>query len=83
MRRAALGLLVAGALACGPTVYVPGAPGLRAAVDVDNLLDVRTGHVPTPLRARAVPLPLSDFLGFPLPGRAVWVTLRWTAPGGG
>lgn len=68
----------------GASLDIPGARGLRAAIDVDNLLDLRTLHLDSPLlTTHAVPLPLSDFLGFPLPGRAVWVTLRWTAWGGG
>jgi hypothetical protein len=61
----------------GASLDVPGAPGLRAGVDVDNLLDLRTLHASSPLTASPVPLPVSDFLGFPLPGRTVWVTLRW------
>jgi outer membrane receptor protein involved in Fe transport len=62
----------------GAALDVPGAPGLRAGVDVDNLLDLRTLHASSPITARPVLLPVSDFLGFPLPGRTIWLTLRWT-----
>lgn len=49
---------------------------VRAGVDLRNLADVRMADVtpqagpPTPY-----PVPVSDFIGFPLPGRSVWVSL--------
>lgn len=60
----------------------PGATGLRAAVDVDNLFDLRTLYASSPISGRPVPLPVSDFLGFPLPGRSIWLTLQWSSPPG-
>jgi len=50
---------------------------VHAAVEVRNLLDRRTATVNLPV-ANASPqtMPLSDFIGYPLPGRTVWVTLR-------
>lgn len=64
----------------GAALDVPGARGLRASLEVDNLLDLRTLHARSELTSRAVPLPVSDFLGFPLPGRTLWLTLRWSHP---
>ncbi len=46
------------------------------ALEVRNLLDVRTAAVTFPVgQRRPTPVPLSDFIGFPLPGRSVWTTL--------
>ncbi|HNC98340.1 MAG TPA: hypothetical protein PKW90_19565, partial [Myxococcota bacterium] len=51
-------------------------------VEVLNLLDVRGMAVPRdPLNPRSsaeVVKPLTDFAGFPLPGRTILVGLRWT-----
>jgi iron complex outermembrane receptor protein len=48
---------------------------------VRNLLDVRTAAATLPVAgARATPMPISDFLGFPLPGRSLWVQLRVDVP---
>ena len=59
------------------------APGLPTfEVEVLNLLDVRGMAVPRdPLNPRSsaeVVKPLTDFAGFPLPGRTILVGLRWT-----
>jgi iron complex outermembrane receptor protein len=59
----------------GAALNLPG--GLRAGVDVENLFDLRTFYTNPPLAGRSHPSPVSDFLGFPLPGRTVWMTLRW------
>jgi len=51
-------------------------------VRVDNLLDTRTGLVPRdPLGAddAQIPAPVTDFVGYPLPGRTLWVALRLEA----
>jgi outer membrane receptor protein involved in Fe transport len=56
---------------------VPFAPGLRVGFDVENLFDVRTLDAFSPGLAGSVMLPVSDFLGFPLPGRTFWGTLRF------
>lgn len=61
----------------GASLDIPGVFGLRAGVEVQNLFDLRTLYIDSPLSRRAVALPLSDFLGFPLPGRTVWATLRY------
>jgi iron complex outermembrane receptor protein len=46
------------------------------AVEVRNLLDVRTGQVTLPLaRPTSIIVPISDFLGYPLPGRSVLAQL--------
>ena len=70
------------------------APGIEAALDVSLVLagrrpqlvglglDVGLGLVGLGHRGgerRGVPVPVSDFLGFPLPGRTVWVTARFRA----
>jgi iron complex outermembrane receptor protein len=56
-----------------------GAGFFRAGLTVENLFDLRTLHVQSSLGAASVPVPLSDFFGFPLPGRAVFATLRYVA----
>jgi vitamin B12 transporter len=62
----------------GLAVDVPFFRGLSAGVDVENLFDVRTASVFSPILGHSVVLPVSDFLGFPLPGRSFWGTLRFT-----
>lgn len=58
---------------------------VHLAVEVRNLLDVRTATVVLPVGgARPRSLPLADFIGYPLPGRSVWGSLRielggWTS----
>ena len=50
---------------------------VHLAVEVRNLLDVRTAFVTLPVAgARPQRVPVSDFLGFPLPGRSLWATIR-------
>lgn len=61
----------------GAWLDVPGISGLRAGLDVQNLFDLRTLYVDSPLLGSAIAVPVSDFLGFPLPGRSFWVTLRF------
>ncbi len=47
------------------------------AVEVRNLLDVRTATIVLPIAgARPQSTPISDFIGYPLPGRSVWGSLR-------
>ena len=51
------------------------------AVDVDNLLHQRTGPVDRdPLGAddTQIPAPITDFVAYPLPGRTLWVSIRFT-----
>lgn len=67
--------------AAGIALDVPGAPGLRAGVDVTNLFDQRVFYIDSPLLGRPVAVPVSDFFGFPLAGRAVWVTVRYAIEG--
>jgi iron complex outermembrane receptor protein len=53
------------------------ADAVHLAVEVRNLLDVRTAFVTLPVAAaRPQRVAVSDFIGFPLPGRSVWATLR-------
>ncbi len=61
----------------GVALDVPFAPGVRVGFDVENLFDVRTLDAYSPGLAASVKLPVSDFLGFPLPGRTFWGTLRF------
>jgi iron complex outermembrane receptor protein len=65
--------------------YTPrGARGLTVGVDVSNLLDARVALLPPrPGEPRQVSA-LQDWLGQPLPGRAVflWVTLETVSPQG-
>jgi hypothetical protein len=49
---------------------------VHLSVEVRNLLDVRTAAVLFPIAgSRPTPLPVSDFIGYPLPGRSVWAQL--------
>lgn len=63
----------------GASLDVPLVPGLRASIEVQNLLDLRTLYVSAPLLGRSIATPVSDFLGFPLPGRTVWASLQLVA----
>jgi iron complex outermembrane receptor protein len=47
------------------------------AVELRNLLDVRvTTWTPPIAGVGRLRVPVGDFIGFPLPGRSVWITLR-------
>ena len=51
------------------------------SIEVRNLLDVRTASVLFPIAgARPTPLPISDFIGYPLPGRSLWAELVLDLP---
>jgi outer membrane receptor protein involved in Fe transport len=58
-------------------VDVPFARGLSAGLEVQNLFDQRTLYVPSRLSRASVAIPVSDFLGFPLPGRTIWFSARF------
>ncbi len=64
----------------GLAVEAPFFRGLSAGLDIANLFDVRTVNAASPILGHDVVLPVSDFLGFPLPGRSFWGTLRFTRP---
>ena len=50
---------------------------LSASFELRNLLDTRVTTWTPPIRgARALTVPISDFIGYPLPGRALWAGLR-------
>jgi len=50
---------------------------VHTGVEVRNLLDVRTATVVLPIAGdRPSAVPVADFIGYPLPGRSVWATLR-------
>ena len=82
------GVLVDGQLPLPPRIFhstglaieVPFVRGLRVAVDVQNLFDQRILWVPSPASGGPIPYPVSDFLGYPLPGRSIWGTLRFSRP---
>lgn len=65
----------------GASIDVPFVRGLRASVDIENLFDVRTGYVASVLPTGTAAVPVSDFYGFPLPGRSAWFTLRFSRGG--
>ena len=47
------------------------------AVEVRNLLDLRSTTVEIPVAgSRPSPVAVSDFIGYPLPGRSVWASFR-------
>jgi outer membrane receptor protein involved in Fe transport len=60
----------------GARVDVPGVPGLRIALDVRNALDVRTATYDGALGP--VREPIGDLYEYPLPGRTVLASVRWT-----
>jgi vitamin B12 transporter len=64
----------------GLSLDVPKMSGLTIGFEVQNLFDVRVMRVPSRLTNSLVALPVSDFLGFPLPGRSFWVSARFRAP---
>ena len=64
----------------GLSFDVPRSSSLRLGIEVQNLFDVRVMRVPSHGYQNLVAVPVSDFLGFPLPGRSFWVTLRFRAP---
>jgi outer membrane receptor protein involved in Fe transport len=50
---------------------------VHLAFEVRNLLDVRTASVTLPIaHARPSPVAVTDYIGYPLPGRSVWATVR-------
>lgn len=50
-------------------------------VELRNLLDVRTQTVVVPVGdRRPQPVAVADFIGYPLPGRSVWASLRIDLP---
>jgi vitamin B12 transporter len=61
----------------GARIDVPGVPGLRVAVDIRNLFDVRTVGYPG-FAGRDV-LPIGDQYDYPLPGRSFLLTARWSS----
>jgi len=64
----------------GLSLDMPRFSGLRLGIEVQNLFNVRVMRVPSPLSNELVAVPVSDFLGFPLPGRSFWMTARFRAP---
>jgi iron complex outermembrane receptor protein len=62
----------------GATLTLSREPLVTLGLDVDNLFDARVRHPVdvAPLATRPVAVPVSDLLGFPLPGRTVMGTLR-------
>lgn len=61
----------------GLSLDIPGFSRLRLGIEVQNLFDTQVLRVYSPLLTRLTPIPVSDFLGFPLPGRSFWATLRF------
>jgi hypothetical protein len=61
----------------GVRVDVPGVRGLRVALEVRNLFDVRT--VTYAGFGGPQTLPIGDQYNYPLPGRSFLVTARWTS----
>lgn len=64
----------------GGAIEAPFARGLVVGASLDNLFDARTGRVDSPALGHTIAWPLSDFSGFPLPGRTLWITARWSRP---
>jgi iron complex outermembrane receptor protein len=65
-------------LLLGGGVKLAVAPGLLIAVEGKNLFDARVADVPAPPPLETVPRAVSDFLGYPLPGRSFYARVDWT-----
>ncbi|HWM85169.1 MAG TPA: TonB-dependent receptor [Kofleriaceae bacterium] len=65
----------------GAGIKLEVAPRLLVALEGKNLTDARVEHVPLDPAPRPdlarVPRAVSDFFGYPLPGRAFYLTLQW------
>ena len=60
---------------CGLSLVL--AERFHLGIEVRNLLDRRTTTWTPPIRgATALTVPLSDFIGYPLPGRSLWASFR-------
>ncbi|MEZ4454099.1 MAG: TonB-dependent receptor [Nannocystaceae bacterium] len=58
-------------------VSVDVGPRFHASLELRNLLDTRVTTWTPPIRgAQPLTVPISDFIGYPLPGRAIWAGLR-------
>jgi vitamin B12 transporter len=62
----------------GVRVDVPGVRGLRVALEIRNLFDVRTVTYAGGFGGPTA-LPIGDQYNYPLPGRSFLVTARWTS----
>lgn len=60
----------------GASVLALRRPELTLTARIDNLLDTRIAHIASPATGHAMPAAVSDLLGYPLPGRSVWVTAK-------
>jgi iron complex outermembrane receptor protein len=60
----------------GAGVEVRAGDGVRLALEARNLLDTRsTTWTPPVHNAGTIRTPISDFIGYPLPGRSVWLNV--------
>ncbi len=62
----------------GAHLDLPGLPGLRVGVDIRNLFDLRTAAYPG-FEGPPTPYPIGDLYDYPLPGRSVLVTAKWSS----
>ncbi len=70
-------------LACGLKIR-PWLPGLTITIEGRNLLNDLVDWVPAPPNTGLgrIPEAVSDYAGYPLPGRAIYLTVNWTPPRG-
>jgi len=61
----------------GLSLDIPGFSRLRIGIEAQNLFDVRVMRMYSPGQKSLIPYSISDFMGFPLPGRSFWATLRF------
>jgi hypothetical protein len=61
----------------GLDLDVPRLRGVRVAIDVRNLFDVRTAEYAQPITGSTVAYPIGDAYEYPLPGRSVLLSLSW------
>jgi len=60
----------------GATVELTQRPRLVVGARADNVFDARVAHITSPATGHDVPQPISDLLGYPLPGRSFWLTAK-------
>ncbi len=61
----------------GLRLAMPRAPGVRVALDVRNLFDVRTAEYYQEFTGSSVTYPIGDVYDYPLPGRTILLSLAW------
>jgi outer membrane receptor protein involved in Fe transport len=61
----------------GLRLDVPRLRGVRVALDIRNLFDLRTADYPQQFLGTSVPQPIGDVFQFPTPGRSFLLSVAW------